>query len=55
MDRGFLARLAPVAFIALLSLSSGPASAGLFDDDEARKAILDLRAKSDANQRDIAS
>ena len=32
-----------------------PVRAGLFDDDEARKAILDLRAKADANQRDIAN
>ena len=34
---------------------AAPAHAGLFDDDEARKAILDLRAKADANQRDIAA
>ena len=30
-----------------------PANAGLFDDDEARKAILDLRAKVEAFQRDV--
>ncbi|MBC3861903.1 tol-pal system protein YbgF [Undibacterium jejuense] len=32
----------------LSALAPGIASAGLFDDDEARKAILDLRAKLDA-------
>ena len=49
-------RLALAASMAALTmLVSVPASAGLFDDDEARKAILDLRSKSDANQRDIAS
>lgn len=47
--------MAAVFVAALLTCSTGPASAGIFDDDEARKAILDLRAKSDANQRDIAS
>ncbi len=31
------------------------ASAGLLDDDEARKAILELRAKVDSIQRDLAS
>ena len=30
------------------------ASAGLFDDDEARKAILDLRQKIEASQQDAA-
>ena len=45
-----------IASAAALSLLAGaPAKAGLFDDDEARKAIIDLRNKSDANQRDIAS
>ena len=50
-----LAALPAALFAASLMLATGPASAGIFDDDEARKAILDLRAKSDANQRDIAS
>ncbi len=37
-----------------LNLAFAPtARAGLFDDDEARKAILDLRAKFDAFQRDV--
>jgi tol-pal system protein YbgF len=31
----------------------GTANAGIFDDDEARKAILDLRAKHEALTRDI--
>jgi len=51
MGRGAAALFAAAALLA----AQVPASAGLFDDDEARKAILDLRAKSDANQRDIAS
>ena len=38
-----------------LVVATLPASAGIFDDDEARRAILDLRAKADANQRDIAT
>lgn len=33
---------------AVLSLTLGSAQAGIFDDDEARKAILDLRAKVEA-------
>jgi tol-pal system protein YbgF len=40
--------------LALAALASGPARAGLFDDEEARKAILDLRARiqqSDDAQR----
>jgi tol-pal system protein YbgF len=44
-------RLAAVAlFAAWLPLQ---ANAGLLDDDEARKAILDLRAKVDALSRDV--
>ena len=37
--------LARAAVLALALGSLGPAQAGLFDDDEARKAILDLRAR----------
>lgn len=41
-------------FVALLAVASlltqVPARAGLFDDEEARKAILDLRQKVDANR-----
>jgi tol-pal system protein YbgF len=43
---GLLVATCQLAFLA-------PASAGLFDDDEARKAILDLRAKVEAFQRDV--
>jgi tol-pal system protein YbgF len=43
------------AFMAAFSLASFPAHAGLFDDDEARKAILDLRAKVDGLQQQLDS
>jgi tol-pal system protein YbgF len=33
--------------VAASALVAGPAHAGLFDDDQARQAILDLRAKTD--------
>ena len=41
--------------LTLLAVAAGaaimqPARAGLFEDDEARKAILDLRAKVQANE-----
>ena len=39
------------ALVALACLASLNASAGLFDDDEARKAILDLRQKIDATRQ----
>ena len=39
----------PILVAAMMAaLAPGLASAGIFDDDEARKAILDLRAKLDA-------
>jgi tol-pal system protein YbgF len=46
-----------LAAAALAALSCLPlhASAALFDDDEARKAILDLRAKVDVMARDVNS
>lgn len=49
------ARLNRVLSAASLALAAGfclapPAQAGVFDDDEARKAILDLRAQVDALQ-----
>jgi tol-pal system protein YbgF len=47
-------RLAAAAFALAASLPL-TASAGLLDDDEARKAILDLRAKVDAMQRDLSA
>ena len=40
--------LATLALAALLALSAGAARAGLFDDEEARKAILDLRSRIQA-------
>ena len=46
--------LAAVALVSLLALSAGTARAGIFDDEEARKAILDLRTRiqtSDDNSR----
>ena len=46
--RAAAALVAPVALVALLAFSAGPAQAGLFDDDEARRAILDLRARIQA-------
>jgi septal ring factor EnvC (AmiA/AmiB activator) len=46
-DRRSPVRAAPWLVVPLLSLAllAGRANAGLFDDDEARKAILDLRAR----------
>jgi len=41
------------AFVAAFSFAPLQAHAGLFDDDEARKAILDIRAKIDALQHDM--
>lgn len=43
---------------AVMAVAAGvslPVHAGLFDDDEARKAILDLRSKIDALQQDVAN
>jgi len=37
------------SLVALLSLVAGSAQAGLFDDEEARKAILDLRTRIQTN------
>lgn len=41
------------AVMAAVSFAALPAHAGLFDDDEARKAITDLRAKVDALQQEV--
>jgi tol-pal system protein YbgF len=41
------------ACMAAFSFASFPAHAGLFDDEEARKAILDLRAKMETLQQDV--
>jgi tol-pal system protein YbgF len=40
-------RGAAAACVAASALVAGPAHAGMFDDDQARQAILDLRTKSD--------
>jgi tol-pal system protein YbgF len=40
---------------AVLSLSSVSVEAGIFDDDEARKAIIELRGKVEAGNRDTAA
>ncbi|MFC4707284.1 MULTISPECIES: tol-pal system protein YbgF [Paraburkholderia] len=42
-----LLRVAAAACVAGSAFASLPAHAGLFDDDQARQAILDLRAKTD--------
>ena len=47
-------RLAAVA-LALAAWMPLQASAGILDDDEARRAILDLRAKVDAMSRDLSA
>lgn len=43
------AALLPVVAAVVLGWAAGPARAGLFDDEEARKAILDLRSRIAAN------
>ena len=40
-------RVAAAACVAGIAFMSMPAHAGIFDDDQARQAILDLRAKAD--------
>ena len=37
--------IAPLAMAVVLALGAAPVHAGLFDDDEARKAIIDLRER----------
>ncbi|MFJ9450207.1 MULTISPECIES: tol-pal system protein YbgF [unclassified Herbaspirillum] len=46
---------AMMAAVASLSVLPATAHAGLFDDEEARKAILDIRNKIDALQKDVAN
>jgi tol-pal system protein YbgF len=41
-------RVAAAACVAGTALMAGPAHAGMFDDDQARQAILDLRTKTDS-------
>jgi len=45
MGAAALARSAALAATALLALAAAPARAALFDDDEARKAIVELRER----------
>lgn len=52
MIRSHTSRIA-AALLAFATLVPLHANAGLLDDDEARKAILDLRAKVDAITRDL--
>jgi tol-pal system protein YbgF len=40
-------RVLAAACVVGLAIAGAPAHAGVFDDDEARKAVLDLRAKTD--------
>lgn len=48
-----LSRVA-AAVAVVMAACMGPASAGLFDDDEARKAILDLRQKVQVTEQKLA-
>ncbi|HET7764550.1 MAG TPA: tol-pal system protein YbgF [Burkholderiales bacterium] len=46
-------RLAPAAFAVWAALLAGAAHAALFDDDEARKQINQLKSQTDARQKSI--
>jgi len=50
MPRSLLMRSRPAAWLLALALVAPAAQAGLFDDDEARKAILDIRARLDQSE-----
>jgi len=54
MQRLFAPRALAAASFAALALFSGGASAALFEDDEARRAILDLRQRMEAQRLDAA-
>jgi len=51
--RPFIKCAIGAAFMAALSYVPLQAHAGLFDDDEARRAILDIRTKLEAMQHDV--
>jgi tol-pal system protein YbgF len=51
----FIKSTIAAAFMAAFSCAPLQAHAGLFDDDEARKAILDIRNRIDAVQRDLST
>ncbi len=53
MITSFKPRLFAVALLALATSVPLQAQAGILDDDEARKAILDLRAKVDSLSREL--
>jgi tol-pal system protein YbgF len=55
MDARLTWRLAALALAAWAALAAAPAQAGLFEDDEARKAILDLRGKVDDQRNQLAA
>src|SRR5579863_3374445 len=48
-------RIAAAACVAGSALVAAPAHAGLFDDDQARQAILDLRTKTDSLTSQLAA
>src|SRR5450830_77191 len=50
-----LKSVSTAAFLAAVVALPMTARAGMFDDDDARKAILDLRNKVEALQKDVAS
>jgi tol-pal system protein YbgF len=47
-------RLAPLAVVLLAALLAGPARAALFDDDEARRRIEELKTRVDLIERSLA-
>lgn len=48
MNHSAFKKFLPIAAAILLTFSVGTSNAGLFEDDEARKAILDLRQRVDS-------
>jgi tol-pal system protein YbgF len=50
-----LLRFAAAACVAGSALTAVPAHAGMFDDDQARQAILDLRTKTDSLSSQLAA
>lgn len=48
-------RCGVAACVSVSALVAGPAHAGLFDDDQARQAILDLRSKTDNLSSQLAA
>src|SRR4051812_5017683 len=54
LHRLFSARTLSAAFLAATALAwTGGASAALFEDDEARRAILDLRQRVEQQRQDL--